>query len=442
METSGASRKRGMLSTLLFPAIKTRFAVALLFTFFPYGLLYPLDYPVGELLTLCCWIWVFPSPIGWMSLGLMPLIATTAYGYFAFNLFCLVANLSFAFSASQCEKLRIGDLDGLYEFAKGCMIATLVIAAMQAITGPYIWAPMFPHMLLDFGRGAGLKAEPSQLASLLALYLVLLAGRMEGLRATRAPLRKSLFKEGIWTIVATVAVTRSISVLIIVICFVAVLFIQKRHAFLTMVALPAAVVVTVSVLGDRIREAMVTAGGSMIDLITISVGSWRNIPDIVILSNSQAFLFPGNPAEIRIKIKTFAALLSPAFVWLENTYSIFAAGGVTVGLLVTAVVFIAGLVAGMRSFSTSPSMRTTWFMMYLASWFILSKYDPSGWVVLGLLPLMHKLNENNRNETPRPDREVANLGDGDMKSSPKPPGAAWPLQASPSNPRMPARASE
>jgi len=388
-----------MLSTLLFPAIKTRFAVALLLTFFPYGLLYPLNYPVGELLTLCCWIWVFPSRIGWMSLGLMPLIATTAYGYFAFNFFCLIANLSFAFSASRCEKLRIADLNGLYQLAKGCMIVTLVIAAVQAITGPYIWAPIFPHMLLEFGRGAGLKAEPSLLASPLALYLVLLSGRIEGLCATRAPLRKSLFKEGIWAMVATVAVTRSISVLIVVICFVSVLFIQKRHAFLTVVALPAAVVVTISVLGDRISNAMVTAGGSMIDLMTISVGSWRNIPDIVILSNPQAFLFPGNPADVRIKIKTFAALLSPAFVWLENTYSIFAAGGVTVGLLVTAVVFIAGLAAGLRSLSTSPSMRTTWFMMYLASWFILSKYDPSGWVVLGLLPLMHRLNEKNRDVT-------------------------------------------
>jgi hypothetical protein len=30
-------------------------------------------------------------------------------------------------------------------------------------------------------------------------------------------------------------------------------------------------------------------------------------------------------------------------------------------------------------------------MMYLASWFILSKYDPSGWVVLGLLLLAPKM---------------------------------------------------
>jgi hypothetical protein len=399
IEKSGASRKRGMLSTLLFPTIKTRFAVALLLTFFPYGLLHPLDYPVGELLTLCCWIWVFPSRIGWMSLGLMPLIATTAYGYFAFNLFCLVANLSFAFSAAQCKSLNTGDLDDLYRFTKRCMIATLALAALQAITGPYIWTPIFPHMLLYFGRGAGLKMEPSQLASLLALYLSLLAGRMESLRASGATFAKSLFKEAIWISVATLVVTRSISVLIAVVCFIPVLFIRKRHVFLTVVALPAAVVVTVFVLGDRIREAMVTASGSMIDLITISVDSWRNVPDIAILSNPQAFLFPGDPTEIRIKIKTFSALLNPVFMWLENTYSMFAAGGVTVGLLVNAVLFIAGFAAGLKSLSASRSMRATWIMIYLASWFILSKYDPCGWVVLGLLPLMNKLHEKNRCET-------------------------------------------
>jgi hypothetical protein len=399
IEKSGASRKRGMLSTLLFPTMKTRFAVALLLTFFPYGLLYPLGYPVGELLTLCCWIWVFPSCIGWMSLGLMPLIATATYGYFAFNLFCLAANLSIAFSAFRSENLCIGDLNGLYKFAKGCMIATLVIAALQAITGPYIWAPIFPHMLLDYGRGAGLKAEPSQLASLLALYLTLLTGRMQSMRAAGAPLAKSLFKEGIFTIAVTLGVTRSISVLIVVVCFMPVLFIRKRHVFLTVVALPAAVVVTISVLGDRIREAMVTAGGSMSDLITISVDSWRNVPDIAILSNPQAFLFPGDPSEIRIKIKTFAVLLSPAFAWLENTYSMFSAGGVTVGLLVSALAFIAGLATGLRSLSSSRSMRATWLMMYFASLFILSKYDPCGWVVLGLLPLTNKLHEKNRRET-------------------------------------------
>jgi hypothetical protein len=393
IQISGAHGNRGIVATALFPAFKTRIAIALLLTFFPYGILYPLDYPVGELLTLCCWIWVFPSPVGWLALGLMPLIATETYGYFAFNLFCLIANLSIAWSASRCGEFDLKHLAGLHRFARGCMAVTLAIAAAQAITGPYLWAALFPHMLLDFGRGAGLKYEPSQLASLLSLYLVLLAVRTENLQKTHQPpaMRKSLLWEGIWAILATVAVTRSISVLIAVACFGPVLFIRRKHALLTAAALLAAGTVGVSVLGDRIAAAIGDADGSVTDLITSSLGSWRNIPDIAIVSNYTAFLIPGNPAEIRTKIKTSVALMSPVFAWLENTYSIFAAGGVTAGLVVTVIAFVGGMAVGLRSLSSSFAMRLSWLMMYLASWFILSKYDPSGWVVLGLLLLAPKM---------------------------------------------------
>jgi hypothetical protein len=392
-QIGGMQSDRGAIATALFPAFKTRIAIALLLTFFPYGILYPLDYPVGELLTLCCWIWVFPSLVGWLAMGLMPLIATETYGYFAFNLFCLIANLSIAWSASHCRDFDLRYVAGLHRFARGCMAVTLAIAAVQAITGPYVWAALFPHMLLDFGRGAGLKAEPSQLASLLSLYLVLLAVRTENLHAAQVPLtsRKSLLREAIWVTLATIAVTRSISVLIAVACFAPVLFIRRKHALLTGAAFLAAGSVCFSILGDRVKAAIGDADGSMTDLVTSSLGSWRNIPDIAIASNYSAFLIPGNPAEVRVRIKTSVALMSPAFAWLENTYSIFAAGGVTAGLVATVITFAGGMAVGLRSLSSSPPMRVSWLMMYLASWFILSKYDPSGWVVLGLLLLAPKM---------------------------------------------------
>ena len=137
-EDRGPSRSRGIVATALFPPIRVRFAVALLLTYFPFVFLYPLVYPAGELLTLCCWLWVFPSPIGWLSLGLMPLIPNETYGYFAFNLFCFVANLSIACSAFRSRELRLKDLAGLYKLAKLCMIVTLAIAAVQAVTDPYM----------------------------------------------------------------------------------------------------------------------------------------------------------------------------------------------------------------------------------------------------------------------------------------------------------------
>jgi hypothetical protein len=218
---------------------------------------------------------------------------------------------------------------------------------------------------------------------------------MEYMRATQEPLhaRSSLLWEGIWAILLTVTVTRSFSVLIIVLCFAPVLFIRKKHLFLTIAASLAGTAVGVSVLGDRISEAFETSGGSASELITASIGSWRNIPDILIMSNYRDFLFPGNPSEVRMKINTFAVLMSSALSWIQNTFSTFSAGGVTVGLLLTTGAIVAGMAAGLRSLSSSPPTRSSWLMLYVAAWFFMAKWDPSAWVVLGLLPLMLKLHE-------------------------------------------------
>ncbi len=387
-------RTRGLLAQTLFPSIRARFAVALLLTFFPYCLLYPLDYPAGELLTLCCWIWVFPSPVGWLSLGLLPLMPTGAYGYFAFNLFCLTAPLSIAVSAFRSRELQFKDLTSLCKLARWCMIVTLAIAAVQAVTDQSIWMSVFTNMRLEPGRGAGFKYEPSQLGSLLALYLALLVGKIEGVRAARAPVQveRPLFREAIWVILATLALTRSLTVLIVALCFVPILFIRQKHILPSMAGLLAGVLVGVSFLGDRIGEAIDTSGGSLTELITGSVSSWRNIPDILILSNLRDFLLPGNPAEVRIKITICAIRMSPALVWIQNTFSNFSAGGVAVGVLVTGSVFIVGMAIGLRSFKSFPMMRTSWLMLYLAAWFFMSKWDPSAWIALGLLLLVHRLN--------------------------------------------------
>jgi len=409
IQTGSVPGRRGAIAAVLFPPIQVRFAIALLLTFFPLGLLYPLDYPAGELLTLCCWIWVFPSPVGWLSLGLLPLIPGDTYGYFAFNLFCLAATLAIARAAFRSRELHLKESVGLHKLARTCMAATLALAAAQAVTDPYLWMSVLSKMRLESGRGAGLKSEPSQLASLLVLYLVLLVGRIESMPATRDSLRarNSLFREGILIVLCTVAVTRSISVLIAVACFVPALLMRRKHAVLALSALLAGTVVGSSFLGERVGEAIETSGGSATDLITESVGSWRNVPDILILSNARDFLFPGNPADVRAKMTMCAVQLNPALAWIQNTFSTFSAGGVTVGLLATACAFVAGLAAGWKSFSSSLPLRITWLMLYLAAWFILSKWDPSAWVAVGLLPLLHKLNAREPGDCVREQAEEA-----------------------------------
>jgi hypothetical protein len=388
-------RSRSALSRLLFPHFQARFAIALLLTFFPYAILYPLDYPAGELLTLGCWIWVFPSTIGFLSLLLVPFIPSPTYGYYAFNLFCLVANLSIASSAAQSTELQGAGIAGLHRFARCCMLVTLVTAAAQAITDPYAWMAIFTNMRLEAGRGAGFRLEPSQLSCLLALYLALLAGRIDSVRTLPARLKRQrvLLREGVLIIACTLVVTRSFSVLIVAICFAPVLFIRPKRLLLPIVISVAGGIIGSAVLGSRISDAFATSGGSIGDLITAGVDSWRNVPDILILSNIKDFLLPGNPAEVRIKLHTFAVLMSPLMAWIENTFSVFSAGGVSAGVLATGSAMLAGLVAGSRRLAASFPTQTSWLLLYATAWFFMAKWDPSAWVVLGLLPLMHRINK-------------------------------------------------
>jgi len=391
---SPAPATRGAVARLLFPPIHARFRVAILLTFFPYGILYPLDYPAGELLTLCCWIWVFPSRIGWASLVLAPFIPDQTYGYYAFNLFCLIANPAIALSAIRSRELIPRDFESLHRFVRNCMSAALAIGGLQAVTDPFRWMAVFTNMRLESGRGAGLRLEPSQFSCLLVLYLAVLAGRMEFLRSIEGTMRRqrALLREGVLVILLTVALTRSFSVLIVVLCFVPALFVRRKHLLRLAATLMAGAAVGMFALGDRLSDAVATSGGSMTDLITAGVDSWRNVPDILIVSNYRDFLLPGNPAEVRLKIHTFAALMSPLTAWIQNTFSEFSAGGVTAGLAGTIAIMFAVPVRGLRS-NPSARMRCTWLLVYLTAWFFMAKWDSSAWVALGLLSLTHKLAE-------------------------------------------------
>jgi fatty-acid desaturase len=92
-----------------------------------------------------------------------------------------------------------------------------------------------------------------------------------------------------------------------------------------------------------------------------------------------------------LKINAFAVSMSPALVWIKNTFSTFSAAGITVGLLVTAAIFFSGISIGFNSLSSHRPMRGSWLMLYLAAWLFMAKWDPSAWVALGLLLSMHKI---------------------------------------------------
>lgn len=360
-------------------------------SFFAIGILFPLHYPAREVVTLGVWILAFPSRAGYLSLFLAPLFTSATYGYYAFNLFCVLVTLGTAKAFMRWAVLNQDSFVQLHRLTRACMILSLILAVWQAIDGE-IWMQVFPEMYaMGNGRGGGLQTEPSLLASPLILYLGFTLFCYMGDDKNRLN-RTTLLLEAAVVSAASIIVTRSLSVVIVALCFMPS-FITSLKKLIAWAAAGAAV--TLIVLGERIQEAL---SGPVVftDLITSAVGSWRNVPDIVILYNWQSFLFPQSPGEIRDKINAFAALWNFDYAWLENTYSTFSASASTVGLLVTLFLFGFGIWFGYRKLARLKPIWRSWMLLYLVDWFLLPKFEPCGWVGISLLTAIALLCEEDK----------------------------------------------
>ena len=354
---------------------------AILLSFFPLGILFWVHYPVREVIVLCVWVWAFPSQIGYLSFLLLLLAFSAAHAYFAFNLFVVLETLAIGVAFGRWVIAAREELIWrLHRFLRTCLILSLVIAAIQAINGAP-WLRAFPEMFaVGHGRGSGLRTEPSLLASPLVLYLGFALCKFARQYA-KGVKQRGLFLEVIGLISATTLLTRSLTVLLVVLCFLPTFVSKLSHLVLFCIG---GAISAAAALGTRVSAA-ISDSETFTYFITTAFNSWRNIPDIIIFLNWRDFLLPGNPAEVRDKINLLATIWNPGFFWLDNTYSTFSASASTIGLLATMAIFSLGIRLGLRRTTNAASIRVAWIMLYVADWFVLPKYEPCGWVALGLL---------------------------------------------------------
>lgn len=402
----------------LFISLRTRILIALLLTFFQYGVFYSLPYPISELLIVTAWIWAFPSWMGCLSLGFLPLVMNPSYGYFAFNLFCIFANLAVFRSIHRIRASRISVLVSAYKAARFCMVATVILCGLQIVSSPSIWMSIIPGIILPGGRGAGLRSEPSLLAGPLMVYLSFLVLRLRAavsLGETCSSQKKMLLEASL-LVISALAATLSISVLIAAMVFVPILLFRRRAMIAAVFASFCGITVTLAAFGERIRDAIETSSGSFQEMITIGMASWRNIPDILVLSHIDSYLWPGNPADIRAKLNGFAVALNPALGWLQNTYSIFSAAVTTLGFVITSAIFLVGLWIGIKFIVGASGAKAAWLLVYVVTWFIVPKYDVCAWVALGVLLVASRFLESEHSSSaPRVSYQWASLA-GDMAS--------------------------
>ncbi len=381
--------------------IPTLVRYAIILNFFGVGILFPLHYPVREVLILGLWTWAFPSRVGYLSFALLPFFPSVRYGYYAFNLFCVMSTLGAAHSFSQWATYHHYLSDKLHRLTRTCLMISLVIAAWQACDG-VAWMRVFPEMYaMGNGRGGGLQTEPSLLASPFVLYLGFSLWKYVQCGGETTDARKILSEVAVLCM-ATIAVTRSLTVVLAALCFLPGFV--KSIMRLVVYSVGCAVV-TIIVLGSRILSAF-SNSGAFTYLITTAVGSWRNVPDIIILSNLKAFLLPQDPSGIRDRISTLATWWNIHFAWVENTYSTFSASASTVGIIVTAIVFGAWVWFGYRRISCAKNLQATWIMLFFADWFIFPKFEVCGWIGIGLLTSFALITEEVAAEPPAQDSVV------------------------------------
>lgn len=369
--------------------VSWRLWFALLVTFFPVGILFPLQYPLRETVTLLAWIWALPSIPGIAGLLLVPLFSTETYGYWAFNMFCVLGTIGTGYQLAQSSNLSAAwPWRHAYRIARGCMVVTFILATWQGLDGD-TWLRAFPAMeSLGDGRGSGFRTEPSLVAPCLALYLGLAVMQFARRESNLKSQKRLMLEAAVFTLLSIV-LTRSFSVILVAACFLPAIGLKLRQ--LTVGAL-LGLVTGLSLMWTRLDQA-ISSGGDWTFMITTGVSSWRNIPDLLILMNARNFLLPPHPGDVRNTINTLAALWNPDWAWLENTYSTFSALAMTVGLVATAILFCGGIVFAARRITLKSRYGFAWILIYLANWIVLPKYEASGWVALALITLAAQIRE-------------------------------------------------
>jgi len=115
-------------------------------------------------------------------------------------------------------------------------------------------------------------------------------------------------------------------------------------------------------------------------LLTISLNSWRAVPDYIILKNPNYFLVPTDPNKLRQLIQELAEKVG--FGWLDATYSLFSSIIVVFGIVITIVIFVLCFILVFWKKSTNTYRQDLLFTIYVI--FLLLFVVPKGAVALWL----------------------------------------------------------
>lgn len=264
-----------------------------------------------------------------------------------------------------------------------------------------IWQKLIPFQRFGNFRGSLFQIEPSFVAYPLLIYIAFQFTLK--IYDNNENFGDKIFYETMIVSILSVVVTKSISVLLILpLNFLLIRKISLKLLVIFIMLTLLFVVIIIFPFYNRwklvIEQISIINKMSLTDFLvgaSIALGSWRNIPDAIILSNINQFLLPNSPFHIREKKSLLGSQFG--FSWLSTTFNLFSAAVVVFGVLVILIILAINLFLIFQKLMIVKLNRVP-IIIYLliVSFFFLPKGAVFSWYILGEVICLSIKKERNR----------------------------------------------
>lgn len=294
--------------------------------------------------------------------------------YSAYNTWLSLAFWAVLFFPGKISRLDENRLNTIAKTAELILLFSIIISFLQGyVISKYFWLQIAPDYSIQYGRGAGFRAEPSYMLGPMFLYLAaILRCRDEYSQKITQNYRALIY------FILLVLVTKSLSVVLLA-PFVLMAFSNKRINIGKYITNGLVASIAIAVFSKRISEAV--SQGSVQHSLTIGLGSWRNLSDFVIFSNPFKFMLPiTNQRGVLEQISSRLGLGN----WLHFTFSQFSTSVLSFGLVVLVCLVISFIFKNMSCWRRQNRIMAAIYGLFLILFFI-PKFDVLSWFSFILL---------------------------------------------------------
>lgn len=256
---------------------------------------------------------------------------------------------------------------GSHKLVEKLLIISFAASFIQGLW-PEFWQQLIPNATFLPLRGPGFQSEPSYLSSIILLYYI----QALSVKGKHSILAKALiFPIGIF-------LTKSLSVALVAPIYY--LYLYRRLGKVPIISL-APIGLYLGLLFFSERLSGLDFQGDIFHSITLGVTSWRNIPDISILTDFGSFLFPSTDHREALLRAVYQQFF---LTWVTFSFSNFSTWVLSFGAIAVFpfILFLIYRVMTVHNLIQSRSVRL--YLLFYCLFFVV-KFDPLGWIIIGII---------------------------------------------------------